>query len=165
MAKKLLTPITPERRPAPSTPERGAAPDGSENWYASRGRVMAGLVESVSLYGAVCLSFGGLAVLASYALNANPMVWFPAGFSLPIGPMYLYLASDRVLEKRLARWKRWKEDGLIGVGQYEQLRRDALAWYQARHRFGRLPSVEVSEPALGLPSSPPADPAAPSPAA
>jgi hypothetical protein len=132
-----------------------------ENWFASRARVLAGLVESVGLYGAVCLSCGGLAVLACQVTGANPAVWFSAGFALPIGPMYLYLASDRVLEKRLIRWKRWRDEDLIGVGQYEQLRRDALAWYKARHRFGRLPSTEAIEGTTPPPQQLP--PAAPSP--
>jgi hypothetical protein len=98
-----------------------------ENWYTSRARVLSGLIESIFLYADVCLSFGGLSVLVSHAFGANPILWFTAGFSIPIGPLYIWLSSDRVLESRLARWKRWKEEGLIGVGQYEQLRRDALA--------------------------------------
>jgi hypothetical protein len=121
-------------------------PETWPEWFGSRIRVMAGLVESIGLYGAVCLSSGGVAVFASHAMKASSTVWFAAGFALPIGPLYLYLASDQVLEKRLARWKRWKENGLIGVGQYEQLRRDALAWYKARHRFARLPSGDAPEP-------------------
>lgn len=48
-----------------------------DNWLASRGRVLAGLVEAVSLYGAACLSCGGLAVFASHAANA--LVWFSGG--------------------------------------------------------------------------------------
>lgn len=99
------------------------------------------------MYGAACLSCGSLAVFASQAAHASSVVWFSAGFMLPIGPLYLYLASDRVLEKRLTRWKHWCESGLIGVGQYEQLRRDALAWYQSRHRFAVLPASEGAEPA------------------
>ena len=125
-----------------------------DNWYASRARVMTGLIESVSLYGSVCLSVGGLASLASHAVGANPLLWFTAGFSLPIGPLYLYLASDRVLERRLIRWKPWKEQGLIGAGQYEQLRRDALAWYQARHRFGPTTRSEPTEPTSDSPPLP-----------
>src|SRR3954469_18819476 len=133
--------------------------DTAFEWFARRAHVMAGLVESIGLYAAVCLSCGGLAVLASHVTHANPMVWFSAGFALPIGPLYLYFASDRVLEKRLVRWKRWKEEGLIGAGQYEQLRRDALAWSQAPHRFGRFPSIEVSEPTPDPPRPQPAPPA------
>lgn len=115
-----------------------------ENWYTSRARVLSGLIESISLYAGVCLSFGGLSVLISHVFHANPLLWFSAGFSIPIGPLYIWLSSDRVLESRLVRWKRWKEGGLIGVGQYETLRRDALAWYAARHRFGRFPPVEAA---------------------
>lgn len=107
---------------------------------------MAGLVESVSVYGAVCLSTGGLAMLSSHAMNASPSLWFCAGFVLPIGPMYLYLTSDRVMERRLGRWKRWKSEKLIELKQYEQLRSDALAWYQARHRFGAPPAHSEEEP-------------------
>ena len=121
--------------------------------------MLAGLVESMSLYAAVCLSCAGVAVLAGHAFHANPAVWFPAGFALPIGPLYYYLASDRVLDKRLARWKRWKDEGLIGVGQYEQLRRDALAWYEARHGLGRPPRIEEQH----RPANPPALPEAPAP--
>jgi len=135
--------------------------DTRSGWFASRARVMAGLVESIGMYAGVCLSCGGLAVLASNAAHANAMVWFPAGFALPIGPLYLYFASDRVLEKRFVRWKRWKEEGLIGVGQYEQLRRDALAWYQARHRFGQFPPIEVSEPTPAPPLTAPRAPGNP----
>jgi hypothetical protein len=129
-------------------------PETLPGWLPSRFRVMAGQVESIGMYGAACVSCGGLAALLSYAAHASPMVWFSAGFALPIGPMYLHFASDRIMEKRLARWKRWKEDGLIGIGQHDQLRRDALAWYKARHGFGRLEPIEPGEPVSAPPPVP-----------
>ena len=137
-----------------------------ENWIAARARVMTGLIESISLYGGVCLSCGGLAVLASHAFHANPLLWFTAAFALPIGPLYYYLSSGRVMEARLARWKRWKDEGLIGVGQYEQLRKDALAWYTARHFPLRSPSAQTPgsppRPVPLPPSRAPAESAPPS---
>ena len=96
---------------------------------------MAGIIESVSLYGGVCLTSGGIAFLISQIYEFNPIAWFPAGFSLPIGPLYLYLSSDHVLEKRLARWKKWRESGLIAAREYEELRKNATTWYMIRHGF------------------------------
>jgi hypothetical protein len=108
---------------------------------------MVGLIETISIYGSVCLSSGGLAVLIGNALHLDYMIWFPAGFALPIGPLYLYFTSDRVMEARLERWKRWKENDLIEVREYEQLRRDALIWFKYQHGFSHpLPPADAFEP-------------------
>jgi hypothetical protein len=79
-------------------------PENPPGWFATLARAMIGQVERVGLNSAVCLSCGGLATLAglsSRAPHVDLMIWFSAGFALPIGPLYLFSVSDRVLERRL----------------------------------------------------------------
>src|SRR5690606_25929267 len=62
-----------------------------------------------SYYAAACISSGGLSAIVADLIDRNGMTWFWFGLCLPIGPLYFLYASGWMMERQLARLKRWKD--------------------------------------------------------
>jgi hypothetical protein len=61
---------------------------------------------------------------------------FTLGFFAAVGPVYLTYASGWGMRRTLEQLQAWNAVGLIQAEEYDELRREALAWFQAR-RFGK----------------------------
>src|SRR5947209_15474947 len=119
---------------------------------------LAGLVAGCSRYTAVGLSAGALTMLAAPLLHLDPYPAFEVGFCLPLGPLYFWFSSDWVMERRLARLLKWKNDGIISKQDYAREKEEALRW--RRERLYGQASPAAPEPAPPTPE-PPANPQQP----
>jgi len=95
-------------------------------------RTLPGLVGSLSVYAAVCVSSGALAGLVAYVLERDPHLPFFLCALLPIGPLYVYFSSGRVVSRRLELLREWKNRNLITEEQHQRMVEALLQWVGER---------------------------------
>ncbi len=73
------------------------------------------------------------------------MAWLLYGSLIPPGPTYLLCASDWMRRRSLRELIRLRDEGVINARQFESMRREVLAWHQARW-YGRMDPDEKGGP-------------------
>ena len=103
---------------------------------AALGKTLSGLAANLTMYAGPCFSAGSFTAVFYRLLQLDLSTAFTLGFLAALGPVYLTYASGWGMRRTLVQLQAWKAAGLIQSKEYDELRRDALAWFRAR-RFGK----------------------------
>jgi hypothetical protein len=98
-------------------------------------KALSALACNVTMYAAPCLSAGSVVAVFHRRLELDLLTAFTLGFFSFVGPVYLTYASGWGMRRTLVQLQSWRAAGLIQAREYDDLRREALAWFRAR-RFG-----------------------------
>lgn len=93
-----------------------------------------GLFASTTIQGAVCLTVGGALTYLGTLLFHPPIYQVPflffAGMTIPLWPLRVYFAPERVLERRFNRWDRWAKKGIITKNECKKWKATLRLWYE-----------------------------------
>jgi hypothetical protein len=122
----------------------------NQDWFSAFFRAWLGVNLSLSVYAAVGLTCGAILAFFGDMFAKDVKLWFGIGFAASSAPVYLYFTSSLAMERALAQFKRWKEDGLIAEEDFADLKKELLFWYKL-HRLAPRAKAQRALPRGGQP--------------
>ena len=65
-------------------------------------------------------------------VSGTPVLFF-LGMAIPLGPLRVYFSPERVYERKLALYEKWRRKKLIEKKTHEELKSILLLWYQSHN--------------------------------
>ena len=106
------------------------------------------LFATTSIQGAVSLTVGGIA--ATIALAAGETIYrapayFVAAMALPLWPLRIYFAPQRIFERKAKELNQFRNKGLITKAQRAEAMRELYAWYRREMKIDNQRQLPVPE--------------------
>lgn len=89
------------------------------------------LFASTSIQGAVCITVGGIVALIALAAGASEVrvpMWFMGGTTLPLWPLKLYYAPERIFVRRASKLDWLHRKGLLTKTRCAAEKKEVKEW-------------------------------------